>query len=330
MKFMTKKEIAIKRAIEPWVKLYTKIGYDIVTSALCHHPLKFKKDGFIDEFGRRLTYKYNPEDSMSMLYYTGGMFQRFEDYEEFPPLNPDDPLRENMYKGAKKMEQELNGKIFIVPFISGIMEATWEPFGIENFSRLLLKKNQLKQVFDDRGKFMVEMAKRVIEWGETDMVYVTDDMGYKAGLFMSPKYYKEYIIPWYGRLCNTAHKAGLKVFLHSCGDIFKIFDDLVNCGIDMFNPLEPTTSNPNYDIFKLNEKYGDKVTFCGNLSPQMLASGTKSEVEDYAKRLIRELAPGGGYIFSTGHSINPAVTLDNFLAMRGILDKYGKYPIKMD
>jgi len=330
MKYMAKKDIAIKRAIEPWVKLYTKIGYDIVTSALCHHPIEFKKDGFIDEFGRRLTYKYNPEDSMSLLYYTGGMFQSFEDYEEFPPLNPDEPLRENMYKGAKKMEQELNGKIFIVPFISGVMEATWEPFGIENFSRLLLKKKQLKQVFDDRGKFMLEMTKRVIEWGETDMIYMTDDMGYKSGLFMSPKHYKEYIIPWYGRLCNTAHKAGLKVFLHSCGDIFKIFDDLVNCGIDMFNPLEPTTANPDYDIFKLHEKYGDKVTFCGNLSPQMLASGTSSEVEDYAKRLIRELAPGGGYIFSTGHSINPAVTVGNFLAMRGILEKYRKYPIKVD
>ncbi|MFX0139340.1 MAG: uroporphyrinogen decarboxylase family protein, partial [Candidatus Hodarchaeota archaeon] len=116
----------------------------------------------------------------------------------------------------------------------------------------------------------------------------------------------------------------------SCGDIFPIFEDLVKAGIDVINPIEPTTANPEYDIFRLNKKFGDTITFCGNLSPQMLATGEISEVEAYTKRLIQELAPGGGYIFSSGHSINPAVKLENFLAMRTILEKFGKYPINMN
>ena len=107
----------------------------------------------------------------------------------------------------------------------------------------------------------------------------------------------------------------------------EIFEDIINCGVDVLNPIESTTSNPDYDIFKLNEKYGDKITFCGNLSPIMLAIGEISEIETYAKRLIRELAPGGGYIFSSGHSINPAVTVDRFEAMQNIKRKYGTYPI---
>ncbi len=93
--------------------------------------------------------------------------------------------------------------------------------------------------------------------------------------------------------------------------------------------IEPTTANSEYDIFKLNQKYGDQITFCGNLSPQMLTTGEIPEIETYAKKLIRELAPGGGYIFSSGHSINPAVTLDRFEAMLNIKRKYGKYPIKV-
>ncbi|MFX0060270.1 MAG: hypothetical protein ACFE8J_18390, partial [Candidatus Heimdallarchaeota archaeon] len=68
MHFMSQKEFGIKRAIEPWIKLYAKIGFDMVTSALCHHPLKFKIDGFIDEFGRRITFKRNPKDDMFLLY----------------------------------------------------------------------------------------------------------------------------------------------------------------------------------------------------------------------------------------------------------------------
>jgi uroporphyrinogen decarboxylase len=327
MNSMAKKDFALKKAIEPWIKLYIKIGFDMVTSALCHHPLIFKKDGWIDEFGRRMTFKVNPKDSMSLLYYTGGVFQNIDDYLQFPPLDPNNVLREKMYKTSKKIEEKLKGKIFIVPYINGIMESTWEGFGLENFSKLLAKRKQIKQVFDDRGKLAVDLTKRIIEWGESDAIYITDDYGYKHGLFMSPKNYRTYVIPWIIQICNTAHKAGLKIILHSCGDILPIFEDLVKAGIDVINPIEPTTANPEYDIFKLHKKYRDKITFCGNLSPQMLATGELSEVETYAKSLIQELAPGGGYIFSSGHSINPAVKLENFLVMRKILEKFGNYPI---
>ncbi len=327
MNFMAKKDFAIKKAIEPWIKLYTKIGFDMVTSSLCHHPLIFKKDGWIDEFGRRMTFKVNPKDSMSLLYYTGGIFQNFDDYLQFPPLDPDNSLREKMYKTSKEIEEDFKGKIFVIPHINGVMESTWEGFGIENFSKLLLKRKHIKKVFDDRGNLALELTKRIIDWGETGAIYITDDYGYKQGLFMSPNNYRTYVLPWIHQICKTAHKADLKVILHSCGDIFEIFEDLVNTGIDVINPIEPTTANPEYNIFKLHKKYGDKITFCGNLSPQMLATGDTSQVETYAKRLIKELAPNGGFIFSSGHSINPAVKLENFLVMRSTLAKFGKYPL---
>jgi uroporphyrinogen decarboxylase len=61
----------------------------------------------------------------------------------------------------------------------------------------------------------------------------------------------------------------------------------------------------------------------------LLAMGEISEIETYAKRLIRELAPNGGYIFGSGHSINPAVTIDRFESMQNIRRKYGNYPINV-
>ncbi|TET58730.1 MAG: hypothetical protein E3J52_07775, partial [Promethearchaeota archaeon] len=53
------------------------------------------------------------------------------------------------------------------------------------------------------------------------------------------------------------------------------------------------------------------------------------EIETYAKQLIRELAPGGGYIFASGHSINPAIPVKHFEAMQNIKRKYGTYPINV-
>ena len=58
-----------------------------------------------------------------------------------------------MFKTSKKIEAKLRGKIFVVPYINGIMEATWEGFGIENFSRLITKSKQIKQVFKDHLQF---------------------------------------------------------------------------------------------------------------------------------------------------------------------------------
>jgi uroporphyrinogen decarboxylase len=157
---------------------------------------------------------------------------------------------------------------------------------------------------------------------------VLDDYGFKNGPFMSPKSFRTYVFPWLKQICDEAHKRGTKIILHSDGDLMLLFDDIVNCGIDAINPIEPSTANPEYDIFKLNEKYGDKITFVGNISPIMLSHGTISEIEEYSKKLIQELAPGGGYIFSSGHSIPPTVTVDRWESVMRMREKYGAYPIQ--
>jgi len=135
------------------------------------------------------------------------------------------------------------------------------------------------------------------------------------------------VLPWLEQICKTAHKGGLKLILHSCGDVYQIFEGIIKCGVDAIHPLEPTTANPEYDIFKLNQKYGDKISFIGNVSPMDLANKDSEYIRNYTRKLIKEIAPGGGFILSSGHSINPAIKLENFLAMQETVQKYGKYPI---
>ncbi len=323
-------KLAAQRLVNRVGNLYRKIGIDLNHAVLTTFPIEFNKTGIVSECGHIFQYKRNPTYGITMTYYVGGIFENFEDYENFPKPDPDRPVREKVFKAAKQYDVEHKGEIYHAPAIPGVMESTWEGFGMENFSKLLIRPKEIKKIFDDRGKFVVEMAKRVIEWGENGVIMILDDYGYKAGLLMSPKNYKTYVFPWLERFCKTAHKGGLKVILHTCGDVSKIFEDIIKCGVDAIQPIEPTTANPEYDIFKLNEKYGDKITFVGNVSPQDLADKDPEFIKAYTKKLIKEIAPGGGYILSSGHSINPAVKLENFLAMRKTLEKYGVYPINID
>ena len=308
---------------------FAKVGIDLVLTAVSLFPRKFLKrgQGFIDEYGRLMKFEAY-KDGTQILTYHGGHFKNFENYESWEQPDPNLKARLAQFRSGRKIQKEMNNEVFSIPSTGALMECTWEGFGIETFSRIVRNEKQIKRIFDDRGSFTLELVKILAE-NDAQMVLLWDDYGFKNGLFMNPSLYRTYIFPWIKKICDAAHKQDCKIILHSDGDLMEIFSDIVDCGVDAINPVESTTANKDYDIFELNKKYGDRITFIGNLSPIMLAIGEIFEIEDYAKKLIRELAPSGGYIFSSGHSINPAVTVDRFEAMQNIRRKYGKYPINI-
>jgi uroporphyrinogen decarboxylase len=321
----------LKNAIKNYLDLYFKSRIDLVNIPLSGYyffPIICEKDYLIDEYGRIFDLKLNPTDGMDIAYYREGHFKSLEDFEDFPSLNPENPRREKMFKIMKKVEETYLGKLYSIPAIWGIFESSWQAFGFVNFSKLLSNSKTIKKLIDSRGNFALELTKCFIDWGETGAILLYDDLGFKSGLLTRPEVYKEYVFPWYKQICEYANKKGVKIILHSCGDLFPIFEDLINAGFHGVHPIEPTTANPEYDIFKLNEKYGGKISFIGNVSPQDLADKDPKFIEEYTKKLITELGPGGGYILSSGHSINPAVKLENFLMMHKTLEKFGSYPIK--
>nr|MDO8109802.1 uroporphyrinogen decarboxylase family protein [Candidatus Sigynarchaeota archaeon] len=321
-----KREIVVK-GMRGLVKFYKDAGIDMIPSVTALFPRKLTKGGFIDEFGRNMHFEYY-KDGTEILGYLGGHFKSFEDYEAWDQPDPNWIARLSGFLAGRDVQKELKDEVFVIPSTTGMMEVSWESFGFETFARILTRSKQAKKVFDDRGKFMVESVKILAE-NDAKLILVYDDYGFKNGLFMSPKQYKEHVFPWLKRGCAAAHERGAKILLHSDGDLSAILDDIVNdCHVDALNPIEPTTANPDYSIFDIKKRFGDKLSLVGNVSPVMLATGTISEIEAYTKRLMLEIAPGGGYILASGHTINPVVTVDRWQAMLAIREKLGHYPIQ--
>jgi hypothetical protein len=324
--FQNRKALTI--GMETLIKFYRTVKLDLIPSICSLFPRKLIKGGFVDEYGRIMKPEIYPTDGTEILGYHGGYFKTFEDYENWEQPDANDKERLAGFLAGRDLQKKYNNEVFVIPSTGALMECTWEGFGIERFSRLLAHKKEIEKIFDDRGKFTLELVKILAE-NDAKLILLFDDYGFKKGSFMPPRMYQKLVFPRLKQICETAHKMGSKIMLHSCGDIYDLFEDIIGCGIDAINPIEPTTANPEYDIFKLHAKYGDKLTFVGNISPQMLSTGEISEIQDYSKRLINELAPGGGFIFASGHSINPATTLDRWLAVMEIREKYGNYPIKI-
>jgi len=326
-KFLENPKIAVKSLIDSF-KFYIKMKLDVGLTIVSNFPRNVIRGGFIDEYGRIMQYEKYKGDGTYILGYHGGHLHNFEDFEQWGVLDPQDEIREVMLKATIEAQRELNNEIFAIPAVASVFENTWEGFGLENFSKILAHPKEAQAIFDSRGEFTLEMTKIVTEH-DIRAILLWDDYGFKNGLFTNPRHYRTYVFPWLKKICDTAHKKDCKVILHSDGDILELFEDIIQSGVDALHPIEPTTANPEYNIFKLHAKYRDKITFIGNISPAMLSTGKITEIEEYSKKLIRELAPGGGYIFSSGHSINPAVTLDRWLAVLNIREKYGQYPIQV-
>jgi len=89
------------------------------------------------------------------------------------------------------------------------------------------------------------------------------------------------------------------------------------------HPIDPTAM----DIAQVKQTYGERLCLIGNVSTELLRSGTPSEVEAVVKELLRVAAPGGGYCLSSGNSVPAWAKIENYQAMLNTARKYGTYPI---
>jgi uroporphyrinogen decarboxylase len=158
-----------------------------------------------------------------------------------------------------------------------------------------------------------------------DVVVFGDDYADKNSTLMSPRHFKQFILPGLKRCVDAAHEAGAYVVKHTDGNIMAILDMIVGTGIDALNPLEPQAG---MDIARIKEQYGDRIALVGNIDcGYLLSQAPAEEVREITRYTIQVAAPGGGYCLSSSNSIHSSVKPENLMAMVETLRECGEYPI---
>ncbi|MBS3765783.1 hypothetical protein KGY71_04605 [Candidatus Bipolaricaulota bacterium] len=161
-----------------------------------------------------------------------------------------------------------------------------------------------------------------------DIIVVEEDLGQQDRTLVSPEMYRKLIKPRHSRLFKylTNHTDdNTYLFLHSDGSIYDLIPDLIEMGVDILNPIQVGAANMAPE--KLKSEFGREITFWGGGvdTQNVLSFGTPEEVRDDVKRRIEAFAPGGGYVFSTVHNIQPEVPPENIMAMWRALQEFGQY-----
>ena len=179
----------------------------------------------------------------------------------------------------------------------------------------------IKDMFGHYLNVTLALAEKMLDAGyEFDCVHWYDDMGYKNTTFFSPEMYRGILKPFHKKACDWAHERGMFVELHSCGYVEPLIPDLIDIGVDMLNPLEVKAGmNP----VVLKERYGEKLAFHGGVNAVLWDK--PDEILAEIERVVSAMKEGGGYIFSSDHSIPNSVSLENFRMISDLVKILGRY-----
>jgi hypothetical protein len=157
-------------------------------------------------------------------------------------------------------------------------------------------------------------------------VLAGQDLAHRNGPMMSPRHFRQLMLPRLQKLAEASHNQGIALIKHTDGNIMRIAGELlVESGIDAYHPVDPSAG---MDIAVVKQRYGDHVTLMGNVDcAWTLTEGTPEEVADETVRVIRTAAPGGGFVLTSSNTIHYAVRTENYMAMLEAARRYGTYPI---
>jgi uroporphyrinogen decarboxylase len=150
--------------------------------------------------------------------------------------------------------------------------------------------------------------------GRIDLYLVISDLGSQTGPLISAAMFRQFVAPYLKELADCIHGLGAKVMYHSCGDVRPFIADLIELGVDVLDPIQPT--GPKMQPESLKADFGDRLCFHGGIDMQrLLPLGTPEEIRAEVRRYGQMLGRQGGYILAPAHLFQPDVPPENILAV---------------
>jgi uroporphyrinogen decarboxylase len=230
------------------------------------------------------------------------------------------------YAGAKALADKARSYNFatIGPWISHF-EIYCQMRGLENaLMDTLANPDFLEAALDRIDAIQTVMLERLlVELGDRiDIIFISDDMGMQENLLVPVEVWETHFKPRLKRWCDLIHRYGKKALFHTDGAVLPLIPGLIECGIDILNPIQHVC--PGMDRAVLKERFGKDVIFHGGVENQkILPLGTAQDVAAETRACLETLGRDGGYICCTCHNAQAGTPVENIIAMIETVQKWG-------
>ena len=257
-----------------------------------------------------------------------------EAIERYPWPDMDDPSRvAHVHEAASRIRAEDEFAVMATPWLLFPLERAFAMQGLDGFLANLALEPEFAEALLRR---IAELCTRLMGHfldalgPDVDIIKIGDDLGTEQSLLMSPAMYRRILKPIHAEyIAFIRSRTKARILFHSCGDVSALLDDFVEIGIDILNPVQTSTGGL-ADLGALKRRYGELLAFCGAIdTKRVLPDGTPEQVRAEVRRVIGELAPGGGYLLAAVHTIMNEVPPENILAMVDEARDAGRYPIRV-
>jgi uroporphyrinogen decarboxylase len=243
-----------------------------------------------------------------------------DDLESYPWWP--DPLDPDRYSGIPEQVQQMFEQTDYALIGCPAFNSLWErAYFLCGFQRMLeglaLEQEFVHAIFRCITDIILASLQRYLELvgPYIQVVKMGDDLGVQNNAMMSPATYQRMVKPYHHEAFKLIKRyTEAKVFLHSCGSVYKLLPDLIDAGVEILNPVQ--VSAKDMDTQRLKREFGDRLSFWGAIDTQhVLPYGSPDEVRAEVERRIRDLAPGGGYVLAPVHNIQADVPPINVISM---------------
>jgi uroporphyrinogen decarboxylase len=189
---------------------------------------------------------------------------------------------------------------------------------IDRLVRMLDDPDAVIQENEARCEEYIRRAGKIIDFmGEyIQLLSINDDMGMQHGPMCKPSIVEQCVAPFIKKFCEFIHRnSDIKVFMHNCGSIKPLIPILIDCGVDVLNPVQISAAD--MEPQDLKQEFGDNIIFWGGGcdTQNILGTATPEMVAENVRELIRIFKSGGGFVFTQVHNIMGDVPPENIVAM---------------
>jgi MtaA/CmuA family methyltransferase len=236
-----------------------------------------------------------------------------KDYkEDLPKLRIPNPYRDGrlplILEGIRRLKELCGGEIPVIGSVQGPFRHAAMLRGSDTLMRDLFKNRE------SAVRLMEIATDSLIVWGVAvvqagaDIVWIPDPVA--SGDVVSPRTYKEWVLPFTKRLVEAIKKTGTRIIMHVCGDTSDRLEILASSGVDGLS------LDAKVDFGFARRTLGPNYLLMGNVEPtSLLTVGTPKEVYEYSKELIERAGSGGHFFLSSGCIVSSEAPAENMEAM---------------